>query len=65
MNFVRTRGAVLATGKGEGMSLAEALVGEPIRGSWWAHPKSRQIFAVLNELSASPDILVCRLIAER
>jgi hypothetical protein len=33
MNFVRTRGAVLATGKGEGMSLAEALVGEPIRGS--------------------------------
>src|SRR5205085_8745956 len=33
-----------------------------IRGSWWAHPKSREIFRTLSEVSDSPDVLVCKLI---
>lgn len=62
MTFVRERGVVLASGKGPVPRLAEAIAGGPIKGSWWAHPKSHEIFAVFQKLSASPDILVCRLV---
>lgn len=60
--FVRERGVVLASGKGPVPRLTEAIVGEPIKGSWWAHPKSRRIFAVLQAVANSDDILVCRLV---
>src|SRR5262249_39362721 len=38
------------------------IVGGPIRGSWWSHPKSRAIFRVLRAVNDSPDILVCRFV---
>jgi hypothetical protein len=62
LDFVRGRGVVLATGKSAASSLAEEIVGAPIPGSWWAHPKSHQIFAVLEAVAESRDILVCRVI---
>jgi len=43
-------------------SLASLVTGGPVHGSWWAHPGSKQIFAVLKELSAHPDVLVVKLI---
>jgi hypothetical protein len=39
------------------------VVGEPIRGSWWAHAKSHEIFGVLTELEAHPDVLVAKLVS--
>jgi len=60
--FVRKHGVVLASAKGSAPRLTEAIVGEPIRGSWWAHPQGRRIFAVLSAVSESEDVLVCRLI---
>ena len=60
--FVRERGVVLASGKGPVPRLTEAIVNEPIKGSWWAHPKSHQIFAILQAVTDSDDILVCRLV---
>lgn len=60
--FVREHGVVLASAKGAVPSLTEAIVGEPIKGSWWAHPKSHQIFAILQAVTDSEDILVCRLV---
>jgi hypothetical protein len=60
--FVREHGVVLAFGKGPVPRLAEVIVGEPIKGSWWAHPQGRQIFSVFQKLYDSPDILVCRLV---
>jgi len=60
--FVCEHGAVLMSGKGPVPRLVEAIVGEPIKGSWWAHPRSRAIFKVLQVIENSPDILVCRLI---
>ena len=36
--------------------------GEPVRGSWWSHPRSREIFAVTRAVRDSDDVLVCRLI---
>jgi len=42
--------------------LAEVIVDGPIKGSWWAHPKSHQIFRIFQSLGESRDILVCRLV---
>lgn len=62
MAFVEARGVVLASARGPVPRLTEAIVGEPIEGSWWAHSKGHEIFAVLQALGDSPDILVCRLV---
>jgi hypothetical protein len=61
LNFVKHHGAVLESAKGSIPSLAEAIAGEPIRGSWWGHPKGNQIYMLLNEVCDSPDIVRCRL----
>jgi hypothetical protein len=65
MAFVRRHGIVLVSAKGPAPRLTEAIAGEPIRGSWWSHSKSHEIFAILQKLGDSPDILVCRFIAGR
>ena len=43
-------------------NLAEAIAGEPIRGSWWGHPKSRQMYWVFEAVCDSGQVLVCRLV---
>jgi len=60
--FVRTHGVVLVAGKGPVPRLVEAIAGEPVSGSWWGHPRSHQIFATLQPVVASSDVLVCRLV---
>ena len=60
--FVREHGVVLASAKGSVPKLTEAILGEPIAGNWWTHPKSRKIYAVLQAVSESEEVLVCRLI---
>jgi hypothetical protein len=60
--FVQKHGVVLASGKGPVPRLVEAIVDGPIKGSWWAHPQSHQIFRVFQSLGESSDILVCRLV---
>jgi hypothetical protein len=62
MAFVKKHGAVLLSAKGPIPRLTEAVAGGPIKGSWWAHPKGREIFAIMQKVCDSPDILVCRLI---
>ena len=60
--FVERHGVVLVSARGPVPRLTEAIVNEPIKGSWWGHPKSHQIFAILETLCDSEDILVCRLV---
>jgi hypothetical protein len=43
-------------------NLAEAIAGEPIRGSWWGHPKAQQMYHLFEAVSDSPQVLVCRLV---
>jgi hypothetical protein len=43
-------------------SLAEAVAGGPIRGSWWGHPKAHEIFRVAEALCDSSEVLVCKLV---
>ncbi len=43
-------------------SVATIVAGEPIKGSWWGHPKSHSIFRVATRLSERPDLLAVKLI---
>ena len=60
--FVREHGVVLVSAKGTAPRLTEAIAGEPIKGSWWAHPQSHRIYAILESVTESEQVLVCRLI---
>src|SRR6266436_3235392 len=59
--FVKANGVVLESGRGPVPSLAEAIAGARIRGSWWAHPKANTIFLCSRAIRESADVLVCRL----
>jgi len=60
--YIRRHGVVPEAARGPVPSIAEVIAGEPVRGSWWSHPKSHEIFAVTRTIRDSKDVLVCRLI---
>jgi hypothetical protein len=60
--FVDAHGVVLASAKGPCPRLTEAIAGEPIAGSWWAHPKGHLMHAILSGVGDSDRVLVCRLV---
>jgi len=60
--FIRRHGVVLESARGPVPSLAEAIAGGPIRGSWWSHPSSHEIFAITQAVRESEEVLVCRLV---
>ena len=60
--FVRKHGVVLESAQGPVPSLAEAVAGGPIRGTWWAHPSSHLIFEVTRAVRDSDQVLVCRVV---
>jgi hypothetical protein len=62
ISFIKEHGVVLASAKGPVPRLTEAIVNEPIKGSWWAHRKSQQIFYIFQAVTHSKDVLVCRLV---
>jgi hypothetical protein len=63
--FVERHGVVLERARGPVPCLVDAIVGAPVRGSWWSHPKARLIFRVLGAVADSPDVLRCRLVNEK
>jgi hypothetical protein len=60
--FVKKHGVVMASGRGPVPSVAEAIAGEPIRGSWWGHPRGSEIFAALDAVADSDDVRCFRLV---
>jgi hypothetical protein len=62
LDFVRRHGVVLASAKGPLPRLSEAIVGAPVSGSWWSHPQSHRIYALLGAVCESEQVLVCRLV---
>ena len=65
LDFVREHGVVLVSASGPVPKLTEAIAGEKIKGSWWGHPKGKQIFPVLESVCGHADVLVCRLIDDK
>lgn len=59
---IRRRGVVLQSAHGPKPSLAELVVGEPIHGSWWGHPRSHEIFEVINVARESSVVVATRLV---
>src|SRR5262249_46874004 len=55
-------GVLLESARGPLPNVAEIVAGEHIRGSWWSHPRSHEIYAAINLLAASPDVVRTRLI---
>jgi hypothetical protein len=62
VEFIARNGVVLASAKGPVPNLAEAVAGEPIRGSWWGHKRGSEIFHALGAADGSPDVLCFRLV---
>ncbi len=60
--FVEQNGVVLASARGPVPSLAEAIAGEPIVGSWWSHPRAQVIFEALSSIDDADDIRCFKLI---
>ena len=44
-------------------SVASLVAGEPVRGSWWAHPQAHAIFRVASRLDEHPDVTVAKLVS--
>ena len=44
-------------------SVAALVAGAPVNGSWWSHPKGREIFRVLRELEDDADVAFVKLVA--
>ena len=54
--WLRTRG--IATLR----ELCDAVAGEPVRGSWWAHRAGKLIFAAASALDDDPDVITTKLV---
>jgi len=44
-------------------SVASLVAQEPIRGSWWGHPRGHAIFQANEQLAAHPDVVACKLVS--
>ena len=62
MTVLIEHGMLLQSAHGPIPNVAELVAGDRIKGSWWAHPKSHEIFAELNHLDDSPDVVRLRLV---
>jgi hypothetical protein len=60
--WVKKCGIAVESARATVPSLAQVVVGKPLRGSWWAHPKGNHIFQLSRAIRSSPDVLVCRLV---
>jgi len=62
LRFVAIHGIALESARGPVPNLACAIAGEPIRGNWWSHPMSHEIYRLTMAVRESPEVLVCRLV---
>lgn len=46
-------------------SLTTIVAGEPIKGSWWGHPRGNLMYNLSNELMGQADILTVKLINKK
>ena len=61
--FVERHGVVCeASRRGNIPCVADEIAGETVRGNWWSHSRSREIFAAARAVRDSPDVLACRLV---
>jgi hypothetical protein len=62
LDHLRGLGLLLETDKAF-PSITGLMVGEPIKGSWWAHPKSNDIYMLSQRLIHHPDVIFLKLVS--
>ncbi len=62
LRFLDRHGVILESAQGPVPSLAAEVAGEPLRGNWWSHEKSEQIFLLTRQMRAAEEVLICRLV---
>jgi hypothetical protein len=63
VGFIEKHGLVLQSAHVAGVpTLVEFIAAEKIKGSWWGHPKGKEIFRVLGEVYDSKDVVALRLV---
>ena len=62
IRFVEKHGIVLEAAHGPVPCLADQIAGEPIKGSWWSHPKAHAIHRLTGDIRSSDLVHVCRLV---
>jgi hypothetical protein len=62
LDVLERDGMLLQSARGPIPNVAELVAGEPIRGSWWSHPRRHAIFDAINAVRASPDVVALRLV---
>lgn len=66
LEFVEKHGIVLVSGKSRRVpTLVDAIAGEPVKGSWWSHPRSRAIFGILSDVVDSGEVQMFRLVDDK
>jgi hypothetical protein len=53
---------LLQAARGPTPNVPTLVVGEPITGSWWGHPDHDEIFRVLNEATASDQVVRLKIV---
>jgi hypothetical protein len=46
-------------------SLTSLVVGAPVGGSWWGHPRGKEIYRLLNQLAEHPQVLLVKLVSTK
>jgi hypothetical protein len=46
-------------------SVVECVTGKPAKGSWWSHPRGKEIFAACEALRDHRDVLVSKLVLRK
>jgi hypothetical protein len=59
---VRRHGILLQSAQGPVPNLAALVAGEPIRGSWWSHPRNHEIFRAINRARESSVVVATHLL---
>ena len=60
--LVRKNGVMLESARGPVPNIVDTVVGGTRRGSWWTHPRAREVFTLTRSLRDTPDILVTRFV---
>jgi hypothetical protein len=61
--FIERHGIVSESARrGAIRSLVDAIAGETVRGNWWSHARSREIFSMTRAVRDAPQVLVCRIV---
>src|SRR5258706_3548079 len=62
LRWIRRHAIATMTPTRRFQSLVTEVVGGPVRGSWWSHPKGQVIFRLGESLHDSADVLTAKLV---